>query len=153
MLVSCAPAEIVTWQELKYSFSFSQCLIFVPPTFFSCFQNLTTTLWKWKYSETSIYRSWIIRFPGSVIQFLWSLSESYFNYGSRIYSFPGSIISFSDPRRKRWIEVSLYFRYQFHFQDILLHVLKKFNDPSMWFCTNNLLCTHLITFPGHLRAK
>jgi hypothetical protein len=52
------------------------------------------------YSETSIYRSRIIRFPGSV-QFLWSLSESYFNYGSRIYCFPGSIVSFSDPRRKR----------------------------------------------------
>jgi hypothetical protein len=39
--------------------------------------------------------------PGSVFQFLWSLSESYFNYGSRIYLFPGSIVSFSDPRRKR----------------------------------------------------
>jgi hypothetical protein len=60
------------------------------------------------YSETSIYRSWIIRFPRSVVQFLWSLSESYFNYGSRIYCFPGSIVSFSDPRRKRWIGVSLY---------------------------------------------
>jgi hypothetical protein len=46
--------------------------------------------------------------PGSVVQFLWSLSESYFNYGSHIYCFPGSIVSFSDPRRKRWIEVSLY---------------------------------------------
>jgi hypothetical protein len=53
------------------------------------------------YSETSIYRSLIIRFPGSVIQFLWSLSESYFSYGSRIYCFPGSIVSFPDPRRKR----------------------------------------------------
>jgi hypothetical protein len=53
------------------------------------------------YSETSIYRSRIIRFPGSVVQFLWSLSESYFNYGSRICCFPGSIVSFSDPRRKR----------------------------------------------------
>jgi hypothetical protein len=42
------------------------------------------------YSETSIYRSRIIRFPGSIIQFLWSLSESNFNYGSRI-------VSFSDP--------------------------------------------------------
>jgi hypothetical protein len=50
----------------------------------------------------------IIRFPGSVIQFLWSLSESYFNYGSCICCFPGSIVSFSDPWRKRWIEVSLY---------------------------------------------
>jgi hypothetical protein len=49
------------------------------------------------YSETSIYRSRIIRFPGSVVQFLWSLSESYFNCGSRIYCFPGSIVSFSDP--------------------------------------------------------
>jgi hypothetical protein len=35
--------------------------------------------------------------PGSVVQFLWSLSESYFNYGSCIYCFPGSIVSFSDP--------------------------------------------------------
>jgi hypothetical protein len=52
------------------------------------------------YSETSIV-------PGSVIQFLWSLGESYLNYGSRIYRFPGSIVSFSDPRWKRWIEVSL----------------------------------------------
>jgi hypothetical protein len=50
-----------------------------------------------RYSGTSIYRSWIIRFPGSVVQFLWSLNESYFNYGSRIYRFPGSIVSFSDP--------------------------------------------------------
>jgi hypothetical protein len=61
-----------------------------------------------EYSETSDYHSRIIRFPSSVVQFLWSLSESYFNYGSRIYRFPGSIVSFSDPRRKRWIEVSLY---------------------------------------------
>jgi hypothetical protein len=52
------------------------------------------------YSETSVYRSRIIRFLRSVVQFLWSLSESYFNYGSRIYCFPGSIVSFSDPRRK-----------------------------------------------------
>jgi hypothetical protein len=40
-----------------------------------------------KYSETSIYRSRIIRFPRSVLQFLWSLSESYINYGSRIHWF------------------------------------------------------------------
>jgi hypothetical protein len=53
------------------------------------------------YSETTICCSQIIRFPGSVVQFLWSLSESYFNYGSLIYCFPGSIVSFSDPRRKR----------------------------------------------------
>jgi hypothetical protein len=53
------------------------------------------------YGETSIYRSGIIRFPGSVVKFLWSLSESYFSYGSRIYCFPGSIVSFSDPRQKR----------------------------------------------------
>jgi hypothetical protein len=46
--------------------------------------------------------------PGSIVQFLWSLSESYLNYGSCIYCFPGSIVSFSDPRPKRWIEVSLY---------------------------------------------
>jgi hypothetical protein len=61
-----------------------------------------------EYSETSICRSWIIRFPGSVVQFPWSLSKSYFNYGSCIYCFLGSIVSFSDPRWKRWIEVSLY---------------------------------------------
>jgi hypothetical protein len=59
------------------------------------------------YSESSIYHSRIIHFPRSVVQFLWSLSESYFKYGSRNYCFPGSIVSFSDPRRKR-IEVSLY---------------------------------------------
>jgi hypothetical protein len=59
-----------------------------------------------KYSET--YCSWIIRFPGSVVQFLWSLSESYFNYGSHIYCFPGSIVFFSDPQQEWWIEVSLY---------------------------------------------
>jgi hypothetical protein len=53
------------------------------------------------YSETSIYRSRIIHFPGSIVQFLWSLSESYLNYGSRIYCFPGFIVSFSDPRQKR----------------------------------------------------
>jgi hypothetical protein len=53
--------------------------------------------------ETSIYR-----FPGSVVQFLWSLSESYFNYGSCIYCFPGSVVSFSDPQWKRRIEVSLH---------------------------------------------
>jgi hypothetical protein len=74
------------------------------------------------YSETSIYRSRIIRFPGSVIQFLWSLSESYFNYGYRIYCFPGSIVSFSDPRRKRWIEVSLYTSSRF------TRKLMRFND-------------------------
>jgi hypothetical protein len=49
------------------------------------------------YSETSIYRSRIIRF----------LSESYLNYGSRIYCFPGAIVSFSDPQQKL-TEVSLY---------------------------------------------
>jgi hypothetical protein len=52
-------------------------------------------------SETSIYRSQIIRFPRSVVQFLWSLSESCFNYGSLMYCFPRSIVSFSNPRRKR----------------------------------------------------
>jgi hypothetical protein len=39
--------------------------------------------------------------PRFVVQFQWSLRESCFNYGSRIYCFPGSIVSFSDPRRKR----------------------------------------------------
>jgi hypothetical protein len=63
------------------------------------------------HSETSIYRSRLTRFLGSIIQFLWSLSESYLNYGSRIYCFPGSIVSLSDPRRKRWIEVPLYNSY------------------------------------------
>jgi hypothetical protein len=50
------------------------------------------------YSETSICRSWIIRFPGFVVQFLWSLSESYLNYGNKTlishssnYRFPASI--------------------------------------------------------------
>jgi hypothetical protein len=55
---------------------------------------------RFKYSETSIYCSQIIRFPGSVVQFLWSLSESYLNYGSRIYCLPGSIISFFRPPTK-----------------------------------------------------
>jgi hypothetical protein len=71
--------------------------------------ELILGLWTCKYSETSIYCSQIIRFPGSVVQFLWSLSESYLNYGSCIYCFPRSIVSFSNPRWKRWIEVSLYF--------------------------------------------
>jgi hypothetical protein len=35
------------------------------------------------YSETSIYRSQIIRFPESIVHFLWSLSESYLNYGNK----------------------------------------------------------------------
>jgi hypothetical protein len=65
-------------------------------------------LYLYIYSETSIYRSRVIHFPRSVIQFLWFPSESYFNYGSCIYCFPVSIVSFSDPLRERWIEVSLY---------------------------------------------
>jgi hypothetical protein len=73
----------------------------------SLYANMAQCLVTHIYSETSICRSQIIRFPGSVVQFLWSLSESYFNYGSRIYCFPGSIVSFLDPQRKRWIEVSL----------------------------------------------
>jgi hypothetical protein len=73
-------------------------------------QHILTFAWRDRktQNETSIYHSRIICFPGSVVQFLWSLSESYFNYGSRIYCFPGSIVSFSDPQQKRWIEVSLY---------------------------------------------
>jgi hypothetical protein len=35
-----------------------------------------------KHPETSIYHS-IILFPGSIAQFLWSLSESYLNYGNK----------------------------------------------------------------------
>jgi hypothetical protein len=62
---------------------------------------------QYKNIQWNLYRSRIIRFPRSIVQFLWSLSESYLNYGSRICCFPGSIVSFSDPRRKR-IEVSLY---------------------------------------------
>jgi hypothetical protein len=72
------------------------------------FNFVTWAVFFYIYSETSIYRSRIIRFPVSVIQYLWSLSESYLNYGSRIYCFSGSIVSSSDPRRKWWIEVSLY---------------------------------------------
>jgi hypothetical protein len=92
-----------------------------------------------KYSETSIYRSQIIRFSGSVVQFLWSLSESYFNYGSCIYCFPGSIVSFSDLRRKRWIEVSLYtetilmLTTRICFQSIHHQVWEFILSPS-WFC-------------------
>jgi hypothetical protein len=54
--------------------------------------------------------------PGSVVQYLWSLSESYLNYGSRICCFPGSIVSFSDLRRKRWIKVSLYIILLVHYE-------------------------------------
>jgi hypothetical protein len=36
--------------------------------------------------------------PGSIVQFLWSLSESDFIYGFGIYCFPGSIVSLSDSR-------------------------------------------------------
>jgi hypothetical protein len=50
------------------------------------------------YSETSIYRSRIYRFPGSVVQFRWSLNKSDLNYGNKtridrssIYRFPASI--------------------------------------------------------------
>jgi hypothetical protein len=51
-----------------------------------------------KYSETSIYRSRIYRFPESIVQFLWSMNKSYLNYGNKtridrssIYRFPASI--------------------------------------------------------------
>jgi hypothetical protein len=47
--------------------------------------------------QWNLYLSRIIRFPGSIVQFLWSLSESYFNYGSHIYCFPGSIVYFQTP--------------------------------------------------------
>jgi hypothetical protein len=76
------------------------------------FRYRVETIWShMNYSETSNYRSRIIRFPGSSFQFLWSLRESYFNCGSRIYCFPGSIVYFSDSWRKRWIEVSLYLKW------------------------------------------
>jgi hypothetical protein len=48
--------------------------------------------------QWNLYRSRIIRFPRSVIQ--WSLSESYFKYGSCIYCFPGSIFFFFRPPTK-----------------------------------------------------
>jgi hypothetical protein len=61
----------------------------------------TTGQPKWMldiYSETSTYHSQMYLLPGSIVQFLWSLSESYLNYGnetrtnrSSIYRFPASI--------------------------------------------------------------
>jgi hypothetical protein len=42
--------------------------------------NMKNTI-KGRYSETSIYRSRIYSFPGSIVQFLWSLNKSYLNYG------------------------------------------------------------------------
>jgi hypothetical protein len=58
----------------------------------------------------SIYRSQIIRLPRSVIQFLWALSESYFNYGFRIYCFPGSIVSlyFISPANFHFANCSIF---------------------------------------------
>jgi hypothetical protein len=35
--------------------------------------------------------------PGSVVQFIWSLSESYFKYGSRIFVFPDPLFLFQTP--------------------------------------------------------
>jgi hypothetical protein len=46
------------------------------------------------YSETSIYRSRKYRFPGSTIQFLWSLNKSYLNYGNKTRINRYSIIIF-----------------------------------------------------------
>jgi hypothetical protein len=65
-----------------------------------CTGYLSTDYTDVRYSETSICRSRIIGFPGSVVQSVWSMSESYLNYGSRIYCFPGSIVSFSEPPAK-----------------------------------------------------
>jgi hypothetical protein len=35
--------------------------------------------------------------PGFLVQFLWSLSESYFNYGSHIIVFPDTLFLFQTP--------------------------------------------------------
>jgi hypothetical protein len=91
-----------TWQRLIFRVWYA--LLYLENLTKSCVINQDTYHYLtayYRYSETSIYRSQKIRFPGSVVQFLWSLSESYFNYGSRIYCFPGSIVSFSDPQQKR----------------------------------------------------
>jgi hypothetical protein len=53
---------------------------------------------KWNYemiySDTSIYRSRMYRFPGSIVQFLWSLNKSYLNYGNKTRINPSSIYRF-----------------------------------------------------------
>jgi hypothetical protein len=108
----------MVWCLIKHRGNFTYFILLIVTVvsfIYSIQYKLYNFLLNWitgiKYSGTSIYRSRIICFPRSVVQFLWSLSESYLNYGSRIYCFPGSIVSFSDPRRKRWIEVSLYLYY------------------------------------------
>jgi hypothetical protein len=80
--------------------------------------------------QWNLYRSQIIRFPGSVVQFLWSLSEWNFNYIFCIYCLPGSIVSFSDPGRKRWIEVSLYI---YKYKKINLHIDEQKRDRNILF--------------------
>jgi hypothetical protein len=56
------------------------------------------------YSEPSIYRFRMFRFPGSVVQFPWAHEQILFKHGPRIYRFPIYIVSFQDPRRKGWID-------------------------------------------------
>jgi hypothetical protein len=53
---------------------------------------------KFLYSETSICRSRMYLFPGSIVQFLWYLNKIYLNYRNKIrinrstiYRFPASI--------------------------------------------------------------
>jgi hypothetical protein len=48
-----------------------------------------------------------IVFPGSILQFLWSLNKPYFKLAST-YLLPISTILFQDPWQKWWIKVSLY---------------------------------------------
>jgi hypothetical protein len=47
------------------------------------------------YDETLIYRSQMYCFPGSIVQFLWSLNKSYLNYGNKTCISRSSIYRFS----------------------------------------------------------
>jgi hypothetical protein len=69
----------------------------------------------WDSNDNSVQWNLYLSFPdNSFSQIRPSISmvpeRIYFNYGSRIYCFPTSTVSFSDPQRKQWIVVSLYFR-------------------------------------------
>jgi hypothetical protein len=80
--IQTSSTHILRWKETFKIFF----IVFIP------------VAWLYKYSETSIYCSQIIRFPGYVVQFLWSLRKSYLNCGNKTlinhsssYRFPASV--------------------------------------------------------------
>jgi hypothetical protein len=56
---------------------------------------------KYRNSKTSIYRYRTYRFPGSIIQFLWSLSISYLNNGNKTHINHSSIYRF----QHLWVKI------------------------------------------------